>query len=80
MLLISRINLIKIIHQNAPGCINDYHYFYMKVAIFYSDFLPNVNQKASIVACFQKFLRELSSLPPSKRVYYIIIIFYIKIC
>ena len=27
----------------------------MKVAIFYSEFLQNINQNASIVASFQKF-------------------------
>ena len=33
----------------------------MKVAIFFSEFFQNLNQNASIVACFQKFNQELST-------------------
>ena len=70
-----RLNLIKIIHQNAQDCINDFkifseimlpnplasRYFYMKVVIFYSEIHQNINQNASIVACFQKLHRKLST-------------------
>ena len=34
-------------------------YFYMKVAIFYSEYLQNLKQNASIVVCFQKIYPEL---------------------
>ena len=38
-----------------------YHYLYIKVAIFYLEIFQNIDQNASIVACFQKFHLELST-------------------
>ena len=70
-----RLNLMKITHQNdkthqsfqnflgehahEPPSISAAVIIYESIAIFYSEFLQNINQNASIVASFQKFYREL---------------------